>query len=609
MNKKILNILLLATVGTMTLTTSCSDDDFLEEKPKSILTINNAFQSSDQIVATLMSGYSTYAANFIFDGAWGSNERSFKITGTDMYDQNEQLVHMSNFGSNWSSTSDWVKIFWDDYYKIIAFANLALSQMDNVTWTDEADKARCIAEAHFLRGMFYLRLAEYYGGVPIIQEYSDKPRYDYTRASRAETYQFAIDELTAGYNGLPEKVTGADKGRASKYAAAQFLSEAYLALGVETNNNNAYGEAERFAREVIAAHPLMTHRFGVRVPSATGSTNDIPNAFKEGNVISDLYVSQNVVSDENTEAVWVMYSAPDYATYNANSGAGLRNNGMGFTPAVQDFKWDEKYMEAGAGDGPWNTVSAKYGSMTNPALHGGYGWGLFPTTWYATYDMWTTDNENSPVDLRYVENVTVRTKYLCLDENHSLYEKPIGWEYVNKKDINSASKFYPVFYKHTPLDAWDYDLNDPGMYGNKYIQYYRNQYVCRSAEAYLLLAEACLRAGKTGEALEAVNTVRRRAQATPFTTISIDKILSERGRELILEEDRWATFLRMKPEEWKPRILNYGMWCARPGAKVYPEQRRWADYTGDIFFNLWPIPQTYIDLNKEAEMPQNDGWK
>ena len=25
-------------------------------------------------------------------------------------------------------------------------------------------------------------------------------------------------------------------------------------------------------------------------------------------------------------------------------------------------------------------------------------------------------------------------------------------------------------------------------------------------------------------------------------------------------------------------------------------------------WNLWPIPQTYIDLNVEAELAQNPGW-
>ena len=85
-------------------------------------------------------------------------------------------------------------------------------------------------------------------------------------------------------------------------------------------------------------------------------------------------------------------------------------------------------------------------------------------------------------------------------------------------------------------------------------------------------------------------------------------ILDERARELMLEEDRWGTFLRMKPEEWRQRIYDYGMYTARGGAAVYPELRRWSEYTDEIEFTNWPIPQTYIDLNTGVKMEQNDGW-
>ena len=139
--------------------------------------------------------------------------------------------------------------------------------------------------------------------------------------------------------------------------------------------------------------------------------------------------------------------------------------------------------------------------------------------------------------------------------------------------------------------------------------FYRSKYGARTAEVYLLLAEALLRSGDTAGALEALNTVRARSNANPFDSITIDTILDERGRELLYEEFRWATFLRMKPSEWKPRIYNYGMYSARGNAEIYPAIRRWAEDSGDIQFDLFPIPQTYIDLNTGAELTQNEGWK
>ena len=104
--------------------------------------------------------------------------------------------------------------------------------------------------------------------------------------------------------------------------------------------------------------------------------------------------------------------------------------------------------------------------------------------------------------------------------------------------------------------------------------------------------------------------VRERAKAKPFGSITIETILDERARELLYEEFRWATFLRMKPSEWKHRIYDYGMYSARSDAESGWQVRRWADFTGEIEWDLWPIPQTYIDLNTESDgLTQNPGWK
>jgi len=147
----------------------------------------------------------------------------------------------------------------------------------------------------------------------------------------------------------------------------------------------------------------------------------------------------------------------------------------------------------------------------------------------------------------------------------------------------------------------------------KFVNFYRSKYAARTPEVYFLLAEAKLRGGDTAGATAALNAVRQRANAKPFDTITIDTILDERGRELLYEEFRWATFLRMKPAEWKKRIYDHGMYSARTSADpatLYPNTRRWAEDTGEIKFNLWPIPQTYIDLNTGSDgLYQNDGWK
>ncbi len=606
--KSFIKMLTLGGVCLAGILSACTNDmDFLTEKPKDIFTVDNAYNNSSQVLATVLTAYYDYEA-FYHSEFFGAGPMGYRTAGTDIGDGNYQVDHISNITASWSSTSGFVKSMWERYYKIIASCNLALSQVEKVTWSSEAERSRIVAECHFLRGLSYMKLAEYFGGVPIVLEYSEYPRFDYTRATREATYDQAITDLKVAYAGLPVNVS-ADYGRAGKGAAALYLSEAYLALGIEKDSTDDYTTAAEYAEEVITMHPIMTGRFGVRLPGATGSNNGIDNSYPEGNVFTDLFVSQNVTSSANTEAIWVMATAPDYVSYAANGG--YRNHTIAHSPVVQDINWAAQYVEKGAGDGPWKIVSSKYGGKANPPMHGGYTWGTSPLTWFVSYDLWNNENNNGSFgqDLRYLEGVSVRTVFLCTDPDHSLYEQYLGWDHIDKVDGNTASKFFPIFYKETPIDAWDYDLNDPGAYMGGFLgSNYRAKYGARSAEAYLLAAEAYLRAGDAGKALDALNAVRTRANANPMGNITIDIILDERARELLYEEDRWGTFLRMKPEEWQHRITKYGMYSARGGDKVYPEVRRWAEYTGDINFELWPIPQTYIDINTGAELAQNDGW-
>ena len=607
-NKIFIGLALTALCGSAI--TSCEKDaDFLTEKPKAQLTVANAYMTSDQVLNTLLTGYYEFEELY-FPNDFGMGISFNTSTGTDMTDNKYQLgqaSHMSNFASAWSSTSSLPKSLWDKFYKVISYGNLAISKADVVSWNSEAEKARVVAEAHFLRGISYLRLGELFGGVPMVMEYTEVPNYGYNRASRTETYQAAIDDLTEAYNGLPWDVK-AEYGRAGKGAAGMYLGEALLAMGVEANNNSCFTDAIKYLNEVVSHHPLMTNRFGARLPDATGSNYGVPNAYPEGNVISDLFVAPNIESPQNTEAIWIMASAPDYATYAVNGGR--RNCTLGFTPALPDYTWADKYKVEGSA-GPWKNFSAKYGGRANPASHGGTGWAQSTPTWFASYTMWDAEHNNgTEADLRYIEDVTVKTEFMCCDDKHPLYEQKVGWDHIDHSTPELAGIFFPIWYKETPFSQWDYDASQPAGWFGTFVSFYRSRYAARSAEAYLLLAEAYLRSGDAANAAKALNTVRERSNAKPFSTITIDTILDERGRELLYEEFRWATFLRMKPDEWKPRLYNYGMYSARPGQTVYPEIRRWAEHTGNIEFDLFPIPQTYIDLNTESDgMTQNKGWK
>ena len=605
------SIILVGSLLALIVSGCVSDNEFLTEKVRDRVTSMNAFETSDQVFNTILTGYYDMG-ELAFPNESGMGIRFDKTAGTDIFDGKYQLGannHLSNIKGAWSTENNVAKEFWDKFYKIISYSNLAMSQIDNVPWDSESEKARVNAEAQFLRGVSYLRLAELYGGVPLVLEYSEVPNFGYSRASRAETYKAAIADLKAAYDVLPAQLPKSESGRASKWAAAFYLSESYLGLGVEENDSKAdFDQAATFAQEVVNARPLMTQRFGVRLPGATGENFGIPNEDPDGTVYTDLFVSANVIDPANTEAIWVMESAPNYTAYSMYGGH--RFNNYGLSPSLKSRKWNSTYYEETAGAGPWVTVSKKYGGQTYPAINGGTGWGQYcPTNWSCYYNWEGDANNNTRYDMRYEEDITVRTRYICTDEKHSLYEQKCGWEETDNTDPNKATTYFPIFYKETPFDAWDYDMQQPTQAG-PYVYYYRHQYGARSAEAWLLLAEAKLRGGDAAGAANALNAVRERAKAKPFGTVTIQTILDERARELLYEEFRWATFLRMKPAEWKHRVYDYGMYSARSDAESGWQVRRWPEFTGEIEWDLWPIPQTYIDLNTESDgLTQNPGWK
>lgn len=119
----------------------------------------------------------------------------------------------------------------------------------------------------------------------------------------------------------------------------------------------------------------------------------------------------------------------------------------------------------------------------------------------------------------------------------------------------------------------------------------------RLGESYLLLAEAQFKQGKLAEAAVSLNVIRARANATPVTPadITLNYILDERARELVGEENRRMTLMRTKTLVEHATRLN----------AVSPVNQ----LTGITQTHLlMPIPQSEINLNKDARLEQNPGY-
>ncbi|WP_019991447.1 RagB/SusD family nutrient uptake outer membrane protein [Rudanella lutea] len=118
---------------------------------------------------------------------------------------------------------------WGACYTGIGRANTLLDNIGQVT-VDEATKKRYIAEAKFLRALYYHNLWSFYGGVPLILETPNLEKQGtLPRNSADEVYAQIIKDCNEAIPDLPQ--TAASRGNASKGAALALKARTMLYKG------------------------------------------------------------------------------------------------------------------------------------------------------------------------------------------------------------------------------------------------------------------------------------------------------------------------------------------------------------------------------------------
>jgi starch-binding outer membrane protein, SusD/RagB family len=125
---------------------------------------------------------------------------------------------------------------------------------------------------------------------------------------------------------------------------------------------------------------------------------------------------------------------------------------------------------------------------------------------------------------------------------------------------------------------------------------WKDWYIMRLAETYLLRAEAYMLKGDLTSAAADINVVRGRALATPVTPgdVNMDLILDERARELYGEEFRLSTLMRTgKLVEY---LNKYNGYLLANGL------------TAPTKVSKLPIPRREIESNTSSKLEQNPGY-
>lgn len=246
---KILSALVLA--GSLTLT-AC-DESFLEVSPNDRVTLDNFFQSENDLRAATAGLYNKVWFDF--------NDKFYYALGdgrsNNLYAPYSDYIYPFTDLTETSLTGPLVSA-WQAFYNVVGQANNTINNIQqnskNVT---EQQKNVAIAEARFMRGTAYWYLASLWGNVILIEDNSvlvNKPIVNTN--PRNQVFEFAMRDLEFAAKHLPATVGQA--GRLTKWSAFAMLSRVYLQVsGISDNPNSGLrnetylGLARQAAEKVI----------------------------------------------------------------------------------------------------------------------------------------------------------------------------------------------------------------------------------------------------------------------------------------------------------------------------------------------------------------------
>jgi hypothetical protein len=546
---------------------SCNADEWLTEEPLAFYTTDNSYTTAVQFRKALNFQY-----DLLREMYWVNGDHTvvmhlgdLAFGGTDFPDQK-----FNNFKIFVTPTTYLSGSYWNRAYVGIANANTVIQRIGLADQISDENKSAIKGEALFFRAYWYNFLANLFGGVPLVLEEQTVPRRDYERATRQQVYDQARHDLEEAVAILPG-IGDVKDGMVSLQAAQHLLTEVYLSL-------ENYTAAIAAATAVIdhSQMDLMTTRFGT---SAAMPGDPYWDLFQNGN--------QNR-SGGNKESILVL----QYDHQNSGS-----LYGMDHPRYLLPF-----YPNCRVTDPAGGLVNA-FTNLTEDK--GGRGIGVIHPGPYFLYDIWGADGTN---DYRNSPYMIVRDFKIDNPAADGYGEWIVADGWLRASD--TLRMFYPFVRKFSrtyglPDDA--YAKNQDGSIrknalGENVINYFfgsisantsmKDEYLYRLAGTYLLRAEAYVRSGQSGLALDDINALRARANATPaqLSEIDLDYILDEQMRELYFEDFRVVTLCRLGKLVERTQAHN-------------PTGYNIADYQ-----DLWPIPFGEIEKNTMVKMEQNPGY-
>jgi hypothetical protein len=192
--------------------TTVSDEIFWTQENDAVLFLNGTYSAlpSSTTIIELDAFTDNGTVNRQFDGRYVFSDGSF------------------------DPQKDYSRGHWNNFFAAVARTNILLANIDRIPAAkiDATRKARYIAEAKFLRGVFYLQLVSMFGDVPMpLTPLTDAEARKLTNTPASKVYDQILSDFDAAAAVLPTSYTGNDVGRATKGAALAFKARAALYAG------------------------------------------------------------------------------------------------------------------------------------------------------------------------------------------------------------------------------------------------------------------------------------------------------------------------------------------------------------------------------------------
>ncbi len=214
--------------------TSCSK--FLDERPQQIA-VENFYNTPVEMESGLNAIYETVRYLSTFGGFYTLQH---EINTEYMFGRGS-FAPMNAYQGLDNTNVGRVTDTWNNFYKGVRNANIIIQKAPLASQITEAERTRYMAEARFLRGLYYFHLVRNWAGIPLHTEHN-LDSINVAKSSPEVIYNLIQEDMVFAENNLPDNPRLV--GTPSKWTAKTALAEVYLTL-------KKYDLARKAAWEVI----------------------------------------------------------------------------------------------------------------------------------------------------------------------------------------------------------------------------------------------------------------------------------------------------------------------------------------------------------------------